>query len=40
MKLLGMGGVASRVLKTDLFNKTFSNSDFDYEKEYSKSPSY
>ena len=24
MKLLGMGGVASRVLKTDLFNKTFS----------------
>lgn len=36
MKLLGMGGVASRVLKTDLYNKTFSNSDFDYEKEYSK----
>jgi hypothetical protein len=36
MKLLGMGGVASRVLKTDLFNKTFANADFDYEKSYSK----
>ena len=36
MKLLGMGGVASRVLKTDLFNKTFATADFDYEKEYGK----
>ena len=34
MKMLGMGGVASRVLKTDLFNKTFSNADFNYEKNY------
>ena len=34
MKLLATGALASRVLKTDLFNKTFTTSDFDYVKNY------
>jgi hypothetical protein len=34
MKLLATGALASRVLKTDLFNKTFTNTDFDYVKNY------
>ena len=36
MKLLATGALASRVLKTDLFNKTFKNTDFDYVKNYEK----
>lgn len=36
MKLLATGALASRVLKTDLFNKTFKTSDFDYVKNYEK----
>ena len=36
MKLLATGALASRVLKTDLFNKTFKSTDFDYVKNYEK----
>ena len=34
MKLLVTGALSSRVLKTDLFNKTFKNADFKYSDNY------
>ena len=36
MKLLATGALASRVLNTDLYNKTFKSTDFDYVKNYEK----
>ena len=36
MKLLAFGGLSSRVLKTDLYNKTFKTTDFNYQESYKK----